>query len=79
MSAKKTMTYYPGCSSQGSGLHLPESLKAIMPEVGIELDDVEDWNCCGASVGAIGGGQLPIWRLPGAISPWRRRRARRTS
>lgn len=65
MSEKKTMTYYPGCSSQGSGLHLDESLRAVMPEVGIEMVDIEDWNCCGASVGHIGGGQLPNLALTG--------------
>jgi len=65
MSAKKTMTYYPGCSSQGSGRHLDESLRAVMPELGIELDGIGDWNCCGASVGAIGGGQLPNLVLTG--------------
>jgi len=65
MSDKKTMTYYPGCSSQGSGRHLDESLRAVMPEVGVALDDIEDWNCCGASVGHIGGGQLPNLALTG--------------
>lgn len=65
MSANKTMTYYPGCSSQGSGRHLDESLRAVMPEIGIGLDDIEDWNCCGASIGAIGGGQLPNLALTG--------------
>jgi len=65
MTDKKTMTYYPGCSSQGSGRHLAESLRAVMPEVGIALDDIEDWNCCGASVGHIGGGQLPNLALTG--------------
>lgn len=65
MSEKKTMTYFPGCSSQGSGRHLDKSLRAIMPEVGIELDDIEDWSCCGASVGHIGGGQLPNLALTG--------------
>ena len=61
----KKYTYYPGCSSQGAGLHLDESLRAIAPEIGIELVDIEDWNCCGASVGHIGGGQLPNTALTG--------------
>ncbi len=65
MTEKKTMTYYPGCSSQGSGRHLDESLRAVMPEVGIEMEDIEDWNCCGASIGHIGGGQLPNLALTG--------------
>lgn len=57
--SKKKMTYYPGCSSQGSGRHLDESIRAILPKLGIEIEDVDDWNCCGASVGHIGGGALP--------------------
>ncbi len=65
MTDKKSMTYYPGCSSQGSGRHLDESLRAVMPEVGVGLDDIEDWNCCGASVGHIAGGQLPQLALTG--------------
>ena len=62
---KVTFTYYPGCSSQGSARHLDESLRAIAPEIGIELRDLDDWNCCGASVGHIGGGQLPNLSLTG--------------
>lgn len=62
---KVRMTYYPGCSSQGSGRHLDESLRAVLPAVGVEIDDIEDWNCCGASVGHIGGGQLPNLSLTG--------------
>ncbi len=37
-------TYYPGCSSQGSGRHLDESLRAVAPEIGIELEELDDWN-----------------------------------
>lgn len=59
------LTYYPGCSSQGSARHLDESLRAIAPEIGIELEELDDWNCCGASVGHIGGGQLPNTALTG--------------
>ncbi len=65
MSEKRKFTYYPGCSSQGSALHLDESLRAIAPSLDIELEDIEDWNCCGASVGHIGGGQLPNLSLTG--------------
>jgi heterodisulfide reductase subunit B len=55
----RKLTYYPGCSSQGSARHLDESLRAILPKVGVELEDIDDWNCCGASVGHIGGCQKP--------------------
>ena len=39
---KVRMTYYPGCSSQGSGRHLDESLRAVLPEVGVEIDDIDE-------------------------------------
>ena len=58
-------TYYPGCSSQGSARHLDESLRAIAPEIGLELEELDDWNCCGASVGHVGGGALPNLALTG--------------
>ena len=53
-------TYYPGCSSEGSAAHIEVSTQAIAPKLGIELEDIEDWNCCGASVAHIDGGHLPI-------------------
>jgi heterodisulfide reductase subunit B len=62
---KKKFTYYPGCSSQSSGSHLDQSLRAIAPELGLELEELDDWNCCGASVGHIEGGQLPNTALSG--------------
>ncbi len=64
-SEKKKFTYYPGCSSQGSARHLDESIRAVAPELDIELEDLDDWNCCGASVGHIGGGSLPNLALTG--------------
>jgi heterodisulfide reductase subunit B len=54
----KTYTYYPGCSSEASAIHLDQSLRAVAVELGIELQDIADWNCCGASVGHIEGGHL---------------------
>ncbi len=59
MSEAAKLTYYPGCSSQGSARHLDESLRAVLPRLGVELDPIDDWNCCGASVGHIGGCQTP--------------------
>ncbi len=63
--ARKKYVYYPGCSSQGSSKHLDESLRAIIPELGLEMEELDDWNCCGASVGNIGGGPLPTTALTG--------------
>jgi heterodisulfide reductase subunit B len=61
----KKYTYYPGCSSLGSASHLDQSLRAIAPELGIELEELDDWNCCGASVGHVTGGALPNAALSG--------------
>lgn len=56
----KTVSYYPGCSSQATGVHLDSSLRAVMGKLGIAFRDIEDWNCCGASVGHICAGHLPV-------------------
>jgi heterodisulfide reductase subunit B2 len=41
--------YYPGCSLQGSGKEYSDSLFAVAEKCGIVLEEVNDWNCCGAS------------------------------
>jgi len=43
------MGLYPGCSMEGSAREYAESLHAIAPKLGLELEEVEGWNCCGAS------------------------------
>ncbi|HUI28594.1 MAG TPA: CoB--CoM heterodisulfide reductase iron-sulfur subunit B family protein [Candidatus Acidoferrales bacterium] len=40
---------YPGCSFEGSAREYAESLRAIAPPLGMELEEVEGWSCCGAS------------------------------
>ena len=44
-----TYTYFPGCSMRGTGRAYEESLLAVFEKVGVSLDELEDWNCCGAS------------------------------
>ena len=41
--------YYPGCSAKGTGRAYEESLQAVFGALGTGLDELEDWNCCGAS------------------------------
>ena len=41
--------YYPGCSAKGTGRAYEESLYAVFGALGTGLDELEDWNCCGAS------------------------------
>jgi heterodisulfide reductase subunit B2 len=40
---------FPGCSLQGSSREYGESFQAIAPLLGLELAEIPDWNCCGAS------------------------------
>ncbi len=56
-------TFFPGCSSEGSGSHLDISTRAVSAKLGIELEDLNDWNCCGASVAHVDGGYLPTLAL----------------
>lgn len=44
----KKVAYYPGCALEGSGHAYDRSTKAVGKELGLELVEVEDWNCCGA-------------------------------
>jgi len=54
-------SYYPGCSSQkgASGSNLQRSIDTICNTLDIKLNNIPDWNCCSASIGYSGGGELP--------------------
>ena len=41
--------FYPGCSLEGSSREYAESLRAIAPHLGLDLEELEGWNCCGSS------------------------------
>jgi heterodisulfide reductase subunit B len=41
--------YYPGCSLEATGRPYEESVTAVAKAMGIELVELEDWNCCGAT------------------------------
>ncbi|MBT8419228.1 MAG: CoB--CoM heterodisulfide reductase iron-sulfur subunit B family protein [Gammaproteobacteria bacterium] len=59
--ANKEYSFYPGCSSQkgASASNLQTSVKAVCDTLGIQLNDIPDWNCCAASIGYAEGGELP--------------------
>jgi heterodisulfide reductase subunit B len=42
-------TYFPGCSLKGLGRAYEESLLPVMRILGVELHELDDWNCCGAT------------------------------
>jgi heterodisulfide reductase subunit B len=41
--------YFPGCSLRGTGRAYEASLLPVFQHLGIQLDELEDWNCCGAT------------------------------
>ncbi|MDQ0287540.1 heterodisulfide reductase subunit B [Desulfofundulus luciae] len=43
--------YYPGCSLETSGKEYDLSTRAVSKHLGIELTEVPDWSCCGATAG----------------------------
>lgn len=42
-------SYFPGCSLEGSAKTYQKSLKAVCQKLDIELEEIPDWNCCGAT------------------------------
>ena len=45
----KQYAYYPGCSLESLGKNYHLSALAVSDELGVELKELEDWNCCGAT------------------------------
>ena len=43
------VTYYPGCSLQGTARDYAESILGICACLDIQLAEIPDWNCCGAT------------------------------
>jgi len=43
------VSYYPGCSLEGTAREYDESIEAVSKMLGVELQELHDWNCCGAS------------------------------
>ena len=40
---------YPGCSMESSAKAYMESMNAIMEPLDLDFEEIEDWNCCGAT------------------------------
>ena len=41
--------YYPGCSLRSTGRAYEESMLALFKALEIPIEELEDWNCCGAT------------------------------
>ncbi len=51
---------YWGCSLEASGANYLASLKPVFKMLNIQFEELEDWNCCGASISYIGANDLAI-------------------
>lgn len=45
----KDYLLYPGCSMEASARAYSDSLEAIAGPLGLNLKEIDDWNCCGAT------------------------------
>jgi heterodisulfide reductase subunit B len=45
--------FYPGCSMETSALEYTTSMLGVLKTLGAEIEELENWTCCGASVGAV--------------------------
>ncbi len=41
--------FYPGCSMESSAKAYYQSMQAVCEALGMQMREVEDWNCCGAT------------------------------
>ena len=41
--------YYPGCSLEAGSAAYDISVRAVMQDLLVQLDELDDWNCCGAT------------------------------
>jgi heterodisulfide reductase subunit B len=52
--------YFPGCSQESTALEYNHSLQAVARRLeGVELQEIPDWNCCGATPAATIDARLP--------------------
>ena len=42
--------YFPGCCMEASARPYDESLRAVFAALWVGLTELEDWNCCGATM-----------------------------
>jgi heterodisulfide reductase subunit B2 len=43
------VSYYPGCSLEATARDYQESLMYVCRQIDVELEEISDWSCCGAT------------------------------
>jgi heterodisulfide reductase subunit B len=54
---------YGGCSLEAGGKNYMVSLEPVCEALGMEFEEIKDWNCCGASISYAGANELSIQTL----------------
>jgi len=54
---------YGGCSLEAGGKNYMVSLEPVCEALGMEFEEIKDWNCCGASISYAGANELSIQAL----------------
>jgi len=62
--SRLSFSYFPGCSQTGSAEEFGLSTEAVCAALGIELQELDDWSCCGASSAHMTNDLLSV-ALPG--------------
>jgi heterodisulfide reductase subunit B2 len=42
-------SYFPGCTDHSTALEFGRSAEAVFKALGVDLVEIDDWNCCGAA------------------------------
>ena len=54
------VSYYPGCSLDGTAREYGESIEAVCKELDVKLEELDDWNCCGSSSAHVSNDALAL-------------------
>jgi heterodisulfide reductase subunit B len=54
------LSYFPGCSLAGTAAEYDRSIRAVAAGLGVELVELADWSCCGASSAHMTDAELGI-------------------
>jgi len=52
--------YYPGCALSGTSAEYGKSVENLYKALGVNLIEIPDWNCCGASSAHMMNAKLPV-------------------
>ena len=54
------LAYYPGCTATSTSSEYDESSRETLKYLGVELEEIPDWTCCGASSGHVINRELAV-------------------